>query len=94
MPNSIEIFENTLLKLVVRQGIDSDRLNIKFSPGELAYTTDTKKLYIGDGSTLGGTLVGNVFAGSAADITSLAPASVGDLAYDTDNSPEWMTVSS
>ena len=85
MPNSIEIFENTLLKFVTRQGLDSDRLNITFASGELAYTTDTSKLYIGDGSTPGGILVGNSFSGSASDITTLTPASIGDLAYDSAN---------
>lgn len=85
MPNSIEIFENTLLKFVVRQGTDSERKNIKLTSGELGYTTDTKKLYVGDGSTDGGILVGNGFKGSVSDITTLAPAETGDLAYDSDN---------
>jgi hypothetical protein len=85
MPNSVEIFQNTLLKLIVRNGPDSDRLSIILSLGELGYTTDTKRLFIGDGITTGGKLVGNVFAGEATNITSLSPASIGDLAFDTDN---------
>ena len=85
MPNSIEIFENTLLKLITRQGTDSDRQNIVLSSGELGYTTDTKKLYIGDGTTVGGNLVGDVFLGSVSDVTSLAPASEGSFAFDSDN---------
>ncbi len=85
MPNSVEIFQNTLLKLIVRNGPNSDRLSVTLSQGELGYTTDTKRLYIGDGVTLGGILVGNVFSGEAADITTLAPAEIGDLAFDSDN---------
>lgn len=85
MPNNIEIFENTLLKLLVRRGPDSDRLSIVLTSGELGYTTDTKRLYIGDDSTTGGILVGNTYAGSATSITTLSPASIGDLAYDIDN---------
>lgn len=85
MPNSVEIFQNTLLKLIVRSGPDSDRLAVTLSQGELGYTTDTKRLYVGDGITAGGSLVGNIFSGESSDITTLAPAAVGDLAFDTDN---------
>lgn len=82
---SVEIFQNTLLKLIVRNGPDSDRLNVTLTNSELAYTTDTKRLYVGDGVTVGGILVGNAFAGEATDITTLSPAAIGDLAFDTDN---------
>lgn len=85
MPNSVEIFQNTLLKLIVRNGPNSDRLSVVLSLGELGYTTDTKRLYIGDSVTSGGRLAGNVFAGSATNITTLAPAVIGDLAFDSDN---------
>lgn len=77
----IEILENTLLKLLVRRGVDVDRQVITLSEGELGYTTDTKKLYIGDGSTPGGILVGNKFLGEASDHTSFTEAGVGDLAF-------------
>lgn len=82
---AIEIFQNTLLKLIARSGPDSDRKNVTLSRGEFGWATDTNRLYVGDGTTLGGILVGNVFKGSNADVTSLAPASVGDLAFDSDN---------
>jgi hypothetical protein len=85
MPNSVEIFQNTLLKLIVRNGPNSDRLSVVLSLGELGYTTDTKRLYVGDGVTAGGKLVGNVFSGEATNVTLLSPASIGDLAFDTDN---------
>jgi len=81
----IEILENTLLKLLVRRGTDYDRQQITLDSGELGYTTDTKRLWIGDGTTVGGTLVGNKYKGKAANLTTLAPVEIGDFAYDTDN---------
>lgn len=95
MAKSIEILENTLLKLVVRSGTDSDRKSIILDSGELGYTTDTKRLYVGDGTTSGGILVGNTFNGSRVDVTTGGgnPA-VGDLAYDTDNKTLYRLLSS
>ena len=82
---AIQILENTLLKLLVRRGTNEDRKQIKLETGELGYATDTKRLYIGDGVTGGGVLVGNKWAGNAADLTTLAPVMTGDYGYDTDN---------
>lgn len=85
MPNSIEIFQNTLLQGIVRQGSNSDRLNVILKRGEVGYVTDTKRFFVGDGSTLGGILVGNKFLGQATTITSLAPGYIGDFAFDSDS---------
>ena len=43
------------MPLQIRRGTDAERLG-SFTPveGELIYTTDTKKLYVGDGATVGG----------------------------------------
>ena len=84
MDKKIEILENTLLKLLVRRGTDGDRVNVILSQGELGYTTDTKRLYIGDGATPGGVLVGNKFTGPAADVTTLQNVMPGDYGYDAD----------
>ena len=82
MAKKIEIYENTLLKLLVRRGIDIDRKNVILSEGELGYTTDTKKLYIGDGQTPGGILVqGNSILESTNAITTLSNAVEGDVVY-------------
>jgi hypothetical protein len=80
---SIQIFNNTLLKLICRQGTDAERKNITLESGELGYTTDTKRLYVGDGN-VGGVLVGNIFKGSNPDITIFSPAEIGDLAFNDD----------
>jgi len=54
------------MALRLRRGTDAERLQITPAQGELIYTTDTKVLYVGDGSTVGGTLVtGGAGSGSA-----------------------------
>jgi len=80
---SIEIFDNSLIKLLVRQGTDNERKNVILNPGEPGYTTDTRRLFVGDGATRGGVVAGNIFKGSGASVTLFAPAEVGDLAYST-----------
>lgn len=45
------------MALRLRRGTDAERLLITPLEGELIYTTDTKLLYVGDGATVGGTLV-------------------------------------
>ena len=81
---SIEILENTLLKLLVRRGTNEDRKNITLDEGELGYASDTTRLFIGDGTTVGGNLIGNKFLGSRPDIT-IETGEVNDLAFDNDN---------
>ena len=83
MAKKIEILENTLLKLLVRRGSDVDRQQVVLSEGELGYTTDTERLYVGDNQNPGGNLVGNLFKGSVANITALSNVVIGDLAYST-----------
>ena len=85
MPNKIEIYERTLLKLLVRRGADSERQLVTLNDGELGYSSDTKRLYIGDGETAGGNIVGNKFHNSSAAVTSLTNVVSGDTAYDNDN---------
>jgi len=41
----------------IRRGTNAERLTITPAQGELIYTTDTKKLYVGDGTTVGGTAI-------------------------------------
>lgn len=45
------------MSLRIRRGTDSERLTIVPAEGELLYTTDTKKLYVGDDITTGGNVV-------------------------------------
>lgn len=46
-------------KIKVRRGTNLQRKQMVFEEGELIYTTDTKRTYIGDGITLGGIRVSN-----------------------------------
>lgn len=81
----LEIFQNTLFKWIFRQGTNTNRKQIVLNSGEPGYTTDTKRLWVGDGTTSGGVLVGNIFKGSGINVTSFAPCEIGDYAFDTDN---------
>ena len=83
MSKKIEILENTLLKLLVRRGTDADRQLITLDQGELGYTTDSKRLFVGDGSTQGGTIAGNKFLGSSANHETLTEGADGDFAFNT-----------
>jgi len=103
---AIEILENTLLKLLVRRGTDSDRQEITLQSGELGYATDTERLYIGNSTTPGGVIVGNLYKGRAALATSLSPVTTGDYVYEISSNSlkvciqgtgsdagDWLTVS-
>lgn len=73
--NSIKIFDDTVLKLSVNQGLEDQRATEtlgSFTMGELAFTRDTGRLFVGDNSdeahvglqeTVGGILVGNKYLG-------------------------------
>jgi hypothetical protein len=46
------------MALKLRKGTDAERLLITPASGELIYTTDTKQIFVGDGTTAGGVFVG------------------------------------
>ena len=50
----------TIVKLKIRRGTDTQRKSVVLEQGELGYVIDTKRVFVGDGVTLGGTTVGNV----------------------------------
>lgn len=52
------------MPLQFRRGLEADREDITPAAGEPIYTTDDKKLYIGDGTTAGGVLVSGTVDGS------------------------------
>ena len=45
------------MSLRIRRGNYAQRTGVTFLEGELIYTTDTKKLYVGDGTTAGGVAI-------------------------------------
>lgn len=71
-------------KLKIRRGKNNDRRTITLDEGELGYTTDTKRTYIGDGNTLGGKAVGNINfnVGSRTSTTVANKAEIGDIVFD------------
>jgi len=59
------------MAIQLRRGLEADRLSITPASGEPIWTTDTKKLYIGDGVTAGGILVTG--GGGSGWTVSIAP---------------------
>jgi hypothetical protein len=57
------------MALKLRRGTSSNRTSITPAEGEPIFTTDTKKLYLGDGTTAGGVEIGGVADGDKGDIT-------------------------
>lgn len=55
---AIEITSDTVVKILVRRGLETERSNALLTEGELGYSIDTRRLFIGDGYTLGGNPVG------------------------------------
>jgi hypothetical protein len=67
---------NQQATLQVRQGLNSERILITPSIGEPVWTTDTKKLYIGDSFTVGGIVISSpIYETANKDIVS----SSGDI---------------
>jgi len=48
------------MALRLRRGTNAERLAITPAEGELIYTTDTKKIFTGDGATVGGNIVSGI----------------------------------
>ena len=73
------------MALQVRRGTNSERLGVTFAPGELVYTTDSKGLYVGDGSTPGGVDVVSTSGISGAndvDLPTFIPTTVSTVESD------------
>jgi hypothetical protein len=76
----------SIVKLKVRRGSDAQRETIVLDQGEIGYTLDTRRLFVGDGSTFGGQSVSNKNIGPFSNNSSLGPDSspglqVGDIGY-------------
>jgi Chaperone of endosialidase/Major tropism determinant N-terminal domain len=56
---ALEITSNSVVKILVRRGLEVERKNILLSEGELGYSVDSGRLFIGDGFTIGGNPVGS-----------------------------------
>jgi hypothetical protein len=85
---AITVTTDTIVKIIVRSGTNSDRTNIILSQGELGYATDTKRLFVGDGITAGGTPTGPRNFGIVPNNSrgTLTTAQLGDICTDIDSS--------
>jgi hypothetical protein len=63
------------MSLRIRRGTDAQRTGVTFLEGELVYTTDTKKLYLGDGTTAGGIAVDS----TTGSISQLADVNINGI---------------
>lgn len=82
MANTINVTSDTVIKLIIRRGTNADRQTIVLASGELGYAIDTKRVYVGDGITLGGNIVGNKNFGIVQGIQQyVGIAQPGDLIY-------------
>lgn len=74
------------MALRLRRGTDQQRQGITFAEGELIYTTDTKEVYVGDGTTQGGrpVSIGTVDLGDLGDVANTAPIADQILVYNGD----------
>jgi len=69
------------MALRLRRGTNAERLTVTPESGEIIYVTDSKKLYVGDGSTVGGNLV----SGVNNIIDDATPQLGGDLDLNSNN---------
>ena len=69
------------MALRLRRGTDAERLLVTPIEGELVYTTDTKKIFVGDGSSIGGTAV----AGLNSVVADTSPQLGGNLDINSKN---------
>lgn len=74
-------------KIKIRRGTNVDRQKIVLDSGELGFTTDTQRVFVGDGSTAGGVVVGNknFNVGSRTTNPIAGKSNLGDLVFGTDN---------
>lgn len=74
-------------KFILRSGKEKHRMDVVYSEGELLYTTDYKRVFIGDGISYGGNIVSNKFLGFAnfnlsTNASGIVSGYRGDLLYD------------
>lgn len=78
MPPDIKV-----IKLKIRRGTDTDRKLVTLDQGELGFTTDTRRVFVGDGVTPGGLVIGNKiytnYVNSQTNLLSTINAQVGDV---------------
>lgn len=67
------------MALQIRRGTAAQRTGITPAAGELLYTTDTKLVYVGDGTTAGGNIISGGGGGISDIVNDTSPQLGGDL---------------
>ena len=75
------INENTPFRFITRKGTTSELMKCILSEGELGYTTDAKRLYVGDGVTAGGNPIHNIVLSSENMELPSEGLIAGDIVY-------------
>lgn len=72
-----------IIKLKVRRGTNSQRQRVVLDQGEVGFTTDTQRLFVGNGVLSGGVAVGSkVFSPrTTLAAAALLPAELGDIVF-------------
>ena len=69
-----------IIKLKIRRGTDVQRKSVVLEQGELGYTIDYKRVFVGDGSTLGGNAIGSkAHQPTEANLSTITSAVNGDI---------------
>lgn len=73
-----------IVKLKLRRGTSDQRKTVVFEQGELGYTTDSKRVFVGDGFLSGGSVVGAKVHDpvTIGDRSAVTTAVAGDLVVD------------
>jgi len=72
-----------LIKLSIRRGTDAQRKLVVLEQGEFGFTTDHKRLWVGDGVLSGGNIIGaKIHTPITSGKTSLTTAVQGDVVYE------------
>ena len=74
-----------ITKILIRKGTESEKNAIILSEAELGYTTNQKRLWLGDGVTLGGISAANKYLGSFSSPLAVTFPVVGDIIYNQSN---------
>jgi hypothetical protein len=85
-----EVTDRTILKILVRRGLDEERKQARLDEGEIGYTIDSKRLFVGDGLFGGGNVAGNLYQGQINGALNILDQNLGiqygDFFYDNTTS--------
>lgn len=74
-----------ITKILIRKGTESEKNAIVLSEAELGFTTDQKRLWLGDGVTIGGVNAANKYLGSFSSPSAVTNQVIGDIIYNQNN---------